>query len=706
VTTPTGERAATGRDTGPDPDHHGGERSRDDVAPPPPVTAGTGPAGPGDPDRPPRPRWERPAVGGLLVATAALYLWNLGASGWANAFYAAAAQAGSESWKAFFFGSFDAANAITVDKTPASVWVMALSARVFGVSSWSLLVPQALMGVGTVALVRASVRRWFSPGAALLAGAAMALTPVAALMFRFDNPDALLVLLLTGAAYAVVRALERGGTRWLMLAGVLIGFGFLSKMLQAFLVVPAFALVYLIAAPTPLRRRLVDLVLAGVAMFAASAWWVAIVELWPASSRPYIGGSQSNSILELIVGYNGLGRLTGDEVGSVGGGAGPGGMWGETGIARMFDGESGGQIAWLIPAALVMTAAMFWLAGRAPRTDRLRASALLWAGWLVLTGLTFSFMAGIFHAYYTVALAPAISALVGIGAGELWRRRRDVVPRVLLAVAVGVTAVWSAVVLDRTPDWMPWVRVTIAVAGVAAVAGLLLPPARRRTAIAAAGLGLVAALLGPASYAVATAAQPHTGSIPSAGPAAAAQLGGPGGGRGGGPRGQGGNGFAPPPGGFGGPGQPPGQPPGQLQGRAPGGFGGNGAGGLLDASTPSAELTSALLADAGSYTWVAAAVGSQTASGYQLATGRPVIAVGGFNGSDPAPTLAQFQQWVAEGRVHYFVGSGGFGGGRQNGGSSASSEIAAWVQENFTATTVGGVTLYDLSSGGAATGSA
>ena len=665
---------------------------------------------------PPRParRRELGALGALLAATAVLYLWDLGASGWANAYYAAAAQAGSESWKALFFGSFDAANAITVDKTPASLWVMALSMRIFGVSSWSLLVPQALMGVATVALVWVTVRRWFSPAAALVAGAAMAVTPVAALMFRFDNPDALLVLLLTGAAYAVVRAVERGGARWLMLAGALVGFAFLAKMLQAFLVVPAFALVYLVAAPNPLRTRLLHLVGAGVAMVAASAWWVAIVELWPASSRPYIGGSQGNSVLELVIGYNGLGRLTGDEVGSVGGGGGPagGGGWGETGIGRMFNGEIGGQVAWLLPAALILLVAAFWLAGRAPRTDRLRAAALLWGGWLVVTGAVFSLMAGIFHAYYTVALAPAIAALVGIGAGELWRRRGALAPRVVLAATVAVTAAWSHVLLDRTPDWHPWVRVAVVLAGVAAVLGLLVPLARQRIAVAAAGLGLIAALLGPASYAVATAAQPHTGSIPSAGPAGASQPGGPGGMRGqGGPGGQGGFG------GQGGPGGQQGfQPPQGMPGGGgnatdggPGGGpgGGGGAGGLLDASTPSAELTAALLQDADAYTWVAAAVGSQSASGYQLATGEPVMAIGGFNGTDPAPTLAQFRQWVAEGEVHWFVGSGGgFGGGRggANGGSSASSEIAAWVQENFEATTVDGVTLYDLSAG--STGSA
>src|ERR687886_636656 len=249
---------------------------------------------------PARPAWERPALAGLLVATAVLYIWGLGASGWANAFYSAAAQAASQSWKAFFFGSFDASNAITVDKPPASLWVMGLSARVFGVNAWSLLVPQALMGVATVGLLFAGVRRRFGPAAGLLAGAVCALTPVAVLMFRFDNPDALLVLLLVGAAYALTRALETASTRWLVLVGVFVGFAFLSKMLQAFVVVPGFALVYLLAAPASVRRRIVQLLVAGAAMIAAGGWWVAIVELWPASSRPYIGGLPRNHPVRVV----------------------------------------------------------------------------------------------------------------------------------------------------------------------------------------------------------------------------------------------------------------------------------------------------------------------------------------------------------------------------------------------------------------------
>jgi 4-amino-4-deoxy-L-arabinose transferase-like glycosyltransferase len=615
-----------------------------------------------------RPRgWERPALLALLATTAVLYLWGLGESGWANSFYSAAAQAGSESWKAFFYGSSDAANSITVDKTPASLWVMALSVRVFGLSSWSILVPQALMGVGAVGLLHATVKRWSGPVAGLIAGAVLALTPVAVLMFRFNNPDALLVLLLVAAAYATVRATERASARWLVLAGALVGFGFLTKMLQALLVVPAFALAYLVAAPTTVRRRIGHLLAAGLALLVSAGWWVAIVELAPASARPYIGGSQDNSILELVLGYNGFGRLTGNETGSVGGAGGGGtGMWGETGWSRLFDAEVGGQVAWLLPAALILLAAGLVMTRRRYRTDRTRAALLLWGGWLLVTGLTFSFMAGIFHAYYTVALAPAIGALIGIGAVELWRRRA-MVP---LALTLAVTAGWSYVLLKRSGDFLPWLAPTVLVVGMVVAVGLL--AARRRVAVVLAAAGLLVALAGPAAYAVDTAASPHTGSIPSAGPALTGARGGPGGGF------RGGAGGQAPQGGT-------------------GGFGGGPGGGLLNGSTASSQMVTLLEANADDYTWVAATVGSNNASGYQLATGEPVMAIGGFNGTDPSPTLAEFQQYVAAGKIHYFIADG-TGGGTRTGGSAAAQEIASWVAENFTATTVDGVTVYDLGS--------
>ena len=652
------------------------------------------------PEPPPqqRPDWYRPALAGLLLATGVLYVWGLGESGWANSFYSAAVQAGSESWKAFFFGSSDAASSITVDKTPLSLWPMALSVKVFGLSSWSILVPQAIEGVLAVWLLVATVRRTTGSAAAgLLSGLVLALTPVAVLMFRFNNPDALLVLLLVAAACATLRAVESAVThpvRWLALAGALVGLAFMTKMLQAFLVLPAFALVYLIAANTGVLKRLGHLLVAFGAMLLAGGWWVAIVSLWPASSRPYIGGSQDNSILELTLGYNGFGRLTGDEVGSVGGGAAAGGgtsMWGDTGLTRLFGSEIGGQIAWLLPAALVLLAAGFWFTLRRPRTDPVRAGLVLWGTWLLVTGLIFSFMAGIFHAYYTVALAPAIAALVGIGGRLLWENRRSPVAGAVAAATVALTAITAFLLLGRSADFLPWLRWVVLGGGAlaaAALTGLTWLP--QRLALAAAGLAVATSVAGPAAYAVQTASTAHTGSIPSAGPTVA------------------GDGFGPGGGGRGGFGGPPGARPapmtGQVQGQLPqggqptGGFGGGGggAGGLLNASEPSAEITALLQADADSYTWVAAAVGSNSASGYQLASEQPVMAIGGFNGSDPSPTLAEFQQYVANGEIHYFIGGSGLG--RSMGGSDSSSEIASWVEDSFTATTVDGVTLYDLTS--------
>ncbi len=645
------------------------------------------------------PGWARPALCGLLALTALLYLWDLGRNGWANDFYAAAVQAGTKSWKAFFFGSFDSSNFITVDKTPGSLWVMEISGRIFGFSQWSMLAPQALEGVGSVLLLYAAVKRWFGPAAGLIAGLVLALTPVAALMFRFNNPDALLVLLMTAAAYTLVRAVENGRSRWLVLTGLLLGFAFLAKMLQAFLVLPGFAVTYLWAGPPRLGRRIWQTVLMGAGVIAGAGWWILAAELTPAAMRPYFGGSTSNNILQLAIGYNGLGRLTGNETGSVGpraggdgsvvgaGGGGGGGQGasfgGATGIFRLFHAEFGGQISWLLPAALISLAAMAWVSRRAPRTDRTRAAALLWGGWVLVTGLVFSYMNGIIHPYYMVALAPGIAALTGIGAMTLRRARLGLAGRIVAAGGVLATAVWAYVLLDRTPDWLPWLRWVVLLAGVAAASLVLAGPAlagpapaarsrRARLALAVAplGLALVAGLAGPAAYALDTVGTAHTGAIPSAGPQAAG-FGGPGGG----PGGQGG---------FPGTGQ---------SRRGPGGDGGFGAGsGLGGDTTVSSALTRLLEQDAGSYKWVAATEGSEGAAPLELATGDAVMAIGGFNGTDPWPTLAVFKELVAKHEIHYYVGQGGqsFGGGR---GSSA---IAAWVAAHFTKQTVGGQTVYDL----------
>ncbi|WP_406304128.1 glycosyltransferase family 39 protein [Streptomyces sp. NBC_00885] len=675
--------------------------------------------------------WVRPAFLGLLLLTALLYLYNLSASGYANSFYSAAVQAGSESWKAFFFGSSDAANSITVDKPPAALWPMALSVRLFGLGSWQILVPEVLMGVATVGVLYGAVRRRFSPAAGLIAGAAMAVTPVAALMFRFNNPDALLALLMTVTVYCVLRALEGARTKWLVWAGVAVGFAFLTKTLQAFLILPPLALIYAVCAPTTLRRRLGQLALAGLAMVVSAGWWVAIVELWPASSRPYIGGSQNNSFLEVTFGYNGLGRINGNETGSVGGGGGGrGGGWGETGIDRMFAGNIGGQISWLLPAALLLLVAGLVVTWRAKRTDAARGAFLVWGSSLLMTAGIFSFMAGIFHEYYTVALAPYIAALVGMGATVLWEERRSYAASAALGGAVAVTAYWSYTLLGRSTDYLPWLRWAVLIGGLVAAAGLLLAGRiGRQLVLGAAALGLAASLAGPVAYSLTTVSEAHAGSIVTAGPAVAGGRGGPGGPGGGGPGGRlGGDGARmQPPGqlgqgqgqgqgagqqGGGMPGAGMGQPPtgGQMgqgqapqgQGQMPGGFpgvgqgergaGGGGMGGLLNGANVNAEVEAKLKENAGDYTWIAAAIGSQNAASYQLATEKPVMAIGGFNGSDPSPSLAQFKQYVADGKIHYFI-SGGQGGGP---GGSGSSGITTWVEATFTKVTVDGTTLYDL----------
>ncbi|HEY3086431.1 MAG TPA: glycosyltransferase family 39 protein, partial [Candidatus Dormibacteraeota bacterium] len=573
----------------------------------------------------------------------------------------------------FFFGSLDASNFITVDKSPAFLWVMEISARLFGFNQWSVLVPQALEGVATVAIVYVAVRRWFGSTAAIVAGAVVALTPVAALMFRYNNPDALLVLLLTAGSYATLRAVEsatvRDSTLWLVLAASLVGTAFLAKMLQAFVIVPVLILVYLVAGRPRLLHRAGQLAVAGLTLLFASGWWVAVVELWPSADRPYIGGSQNNSLLNLIFGYNGIGRITGNEVGSVGGFGAVGSRWGLTGWNRLFLDEFGSQVSWLIPAAVILLAAGLWITFRARRTDLARASYLMWGGCLLLTGAVFSFAQGIIHPYYSIALAPSIGAVVGPGAVQLWQRRDRLAARLVLAGALAATVVWAYVLLERSPDWNPWLRSAILGAGLGA--GVLIVTAPLLTnalAVTSAVVALVAAVAGPASFTLDTVTSSHSGAIPSAGPSVAAGGLGPGGNAGAG-RFRGPAGF---------------QPPGGFAGRAPGNF--------LNASSVSSELAALLEQNASSYRWVAATINANSAASYELATGLPVMAIGGFNGSDPAPTLAEFQDYVSKGQVHYFIG----GGGGMRGGGASAGQIESWVSQNFTATTAGGVTIYDL----------
>jgi len=716
--------------------------------------------------RPGEPAWARPALVGLLAATTVLYLWDLSANGYGNSFYAAAVQAGTKSWKAFLFGSLDSSNFITVDKPPASLWLMALSGRIFGFSSWSMLVPVALAGVAAVWLMVAAVRRWFGPGAGLLAGAALALTPVAELMFRYDNPDGVLTFFMMLAGYCLVRALEAGSARWMAATGAALGFAFLAKTLQAFLILPALALVFLIAAPGGIGRRIGRLLVGAVAIVVSAGWWVATAELWPKRSRPYIGGSTDNSVLGLAFGYNGVGRIFGGD-GNGGGGRGGGrsmatqlaeaspglaerlgaggarggrfAFGGGAGWGRLFGAQIGSQVSWLIPGAFVLLLGGLWVSRRGARTDRTRAALLLWGGWMIVAGLVLSFAQGTFHPYYTASVAPGIAGLVGVGMATLWRDRTAFASRVLLAVAVGMTGIWAYVLLDRTSYWYLWLRFLLLAVALVAAAGLMIPRRRGGRVALAAGLAAVVAVLGgPAAYAASTVTAPRSGGQPTAGPRGGrAQFGGlrltaagqPSNSQGG--AGQDGAGQSAGTGtgrrrdlgqalngqaqrglqGQGVQGQ-------ELQGQGLqrqggagglGGFGGlAGFGGFGNANSQ----VSALLKASSAYRWAAAVQGSSTAAGLELAAGGvPVMAIGGFTGSDPAPTVGQFESYVRAGKIHYFIGGGaggGAGGGGAGGGGAGGggfgpggrgrtgSAISSWVSSHFAATTVGGENVYDL----------
>ena len=454
---------------------------------------------------------------------------------------------------------------------------------------------------------------------------------------------------------------------------MLIGLAFLTKYLQAYLVLPAFALVWLVAAHGSLRRRVAGLAIAGMTTLVMSGWWVVVVDWIPAALRPYIGGSTNNSALDLLLGYDGLSRIFGflrGRFGIDGGGGGVdggggAGFGGTPGLLRLFNSEFVGQISWLIPFAVVALLAGLLIHARASRTDRARAGYLLWGGWSLVTAGVFSYMSGIIHPYYTVALAPAIAALVGAGTVDLWRlRSRSIFGGIGLAIAVLVTAFWGARLLATTPTFATGLG-TLALVAAFVAAAILIVPARvglGRAPLAAAVVALAAILAGPIAYSLDTVASVNNGAIPSAGPTAAGTFGGA-------------DGF---------------------------GRGGDGAivrgGGPAQASVTSTSLVDYLVANKGNATWIVAVKGAQEAGSIELASGEAVMAMGGFSGSDPAPTLAQLQEYVRTGQLRYIlIGGGGPGGGFGGGGSSS---IASWVAANGTVVNISGGfgTLYDLAA--------
>ncbi|MGY4099674.1 ArnT family glycosyltransferase [Nocardia sp. R16R-3T] len=637
---------------------------------------------------PPIRRWERVGLAVLLLGTAAAYLWNITVNAMGNGFYAAAAWSGSRDWKALLFGSLDPGNFITVDKPPVSQWVMGLSGQLFGFSSASMLIPQALMAVATVALIYGAVTRTAqSRGAGLLAGAIFAVTPVVALMFRFNNPDAVMVLLMTAGAYCTIRALRQAGVRWLMLAGVALGFAFLAKMLEGLMVLPALGIAYLIVAPTSLRKRLLHLLAAGAALIVSSGWYVVLTILWPESSRPYLAGSTNNTFMDLVLGYNGFARFLGRN--HKGGnrfdlppgyemphgppGQGFGGFG--SGPYRLFTGEIGYEISWLLPAAILAFVLVLVSKWRAPRTDLVRGAALTFGLWLIIDGIAFSTMKGGMHAYYTLAIGPAVATMFALGVHEMWLRRAHAFGRIGSAALILTAGVWSFIVLQRNSDWQPWLRWTIVAISVLAAVGLLvasLPAAgrvrlRNRATSVLVIAGVIAGLGGSTAYAVATLPQSHTGGSPTVGPAKARK------------------------------------PDSQQQ---------SAMGRIMGGNIAQPRLVS-LLSDTDTR-WSAAVDRSSTAATLELASHTAVIAIGGFTSDDPVPTLDQFQELVRTHQVRYYLAQevqlpDSWRVPNQGDAATPTPEdepwrpighkdIGDWVAQHYQATHIGDVAVYDLAA--------
>jgi 4-amino-4-deoxy-L-arabinose transferase-like glycosyltransferase len=683
-------------------------------------------------------RAPRLELAGLIVLAGALNLWALSRNGWANDYYGAAVRSMSSSWHNFLYASFDQSGVMTVDKPPLALWVQSLSVRVFGYHPLSVLMPQALMGVASVALVYDLVRRRFGRIGGFAAGLALAVTPITVAVSRHNNPDALLVLCCVAALWCAVRGLDLdstrpGRTRWLVLAGVCVGLGFETKMGVALVVVPGIAAAWLWLAPAARGRlhALRQLLGGGAAMVIVGGAWPALVELTPAADRPWVAGTSDNSVLSLIFGYNGLGRVEGQSggPGGGGGGGGAGTMFGSTpGPLRLLNSALGGQAGWLLGFAVVSGLGLL-VASALRRSDPRTGWLLAVGGAFLTTAVLFSAASGIFHPYYVSLLAPFLAALVGAGAAQLiggGLSARIVGP---LAIAAGVVS--ELVVLGDYPGQLSWLpAVLIAVAALAALALLALNQPRVR--LLAVGVALAVLLVAPSVWAFDTVGHATSGTFPAGGPASA-NAGGAGGFRffaGGGPGGipGGGGGLKEgfgagqaggPPSGTGGvPGAGPGgssaagaaggAPPGIFAGAGPPRFGGGG--GAIGAPFGNDRSINQVLAYVKGHGGGTIAVSSQSSAAQAIiASHANVAGIGGFSGRESDVSTSWLAEKVRSGSIRWVLveGSGTQGGpslpgDKRAGAKAAMSAVAKACQR----VTLGTSSTSGTTAGSAATGSA
>jgi 4-amino-4-deoxy-L-arabinose transferase-like glycosyltransferase len=607
----------------------------------------------------------RPELIALAGLTAVLNLWGLSVNGWANSYYSAAVRSMSTSWHNFLYAAMDPSGLMTVDKPPLSLWVQALSARIFGYHPLSLLIPQALMGILAVVLVYDLVRRRFGRVAGFVGGLTLALTPVAVAVSRHNNPDELLVLCSVAALWFFMRALETRRTRWLVLTGIAVGLGFETKMGVALMVIPGMAVAWMWTQwGAGARRKLValrQLLVGGAALIVAGGFWPLLVTLTPASSRPWISGTSDNSIWSLIFGYNGLGRVAGQTGGPAGGGGGglggpPGGgaggslFGGATGPFRLLQSGLGDQAGWLLGFAVVAGLALVVLT-RLRRRDPRTGWILAVGGAFLTTAVVFSFASGIFHPYYVSLLAPFTAALVGAGAGLMLPGRLGAGLSVRSAAAVGALAIAGGaitelVVLGNLDGSLSWAVPVVVVAGVAGLATLV-PRVGSRARVALVAVAVAALLAAPATWAAQTLGHATNGTFPTGGPASAS-MGGPGGGgglgRGAFGRGPGAGAFPAPPGGAG---AFPGSPGGFGSGAGGGPFGANNS--TLTAAMQYAKAHGGGTIGVSSQSSAASAIVSSNAS---------VAGLGGFSGRESSVSASWIAAQVRAGRLRWILAEG------------------------------------------------
>ncbi len=647
------------------------------------------------------PLWNRIALGAIIVLSLFMNFYQLGQNGFGNAFYAAGVRSMGDSLHNFFFVSYDPGGFVTLDKPPLGFWLQTISTKIFGFTPFSVYLPQALAGVLSVWLLYVLVRRHFGVVAGLLAALALAISPISVITNRNNTIDSTLALTMLIGAWAVIRAAETGKLRWLLLCAALVGIGFNIKMAEAYLVIPAFGALYILAAPRTLWTRIWHLALALLVMLTISLSWVVIVDLTPASMRPYVDSTQDNSELSLAVGYNGIDRLLGNifggrragttngrsgqagtppigtpPFGGAGNGTGRGtnrdgangqfsqvdggGMFntGAAGPLRLFNEPLGGQIVWLLPMALLGMLALAWQ--RRPRfqEDVQQKSLILWGVWLLTMGVFFS-VAGFFHQYYLTMMAPAVCALFGIGVVVMWNDYRQHGWRGwLLPLALLATALEQIHIIMSNPAWGTWLVPLIAIpcflVAVVLIAVHLFPRivsrfnnsegGMRYTLQGVLALALIALMLTPAVWSTISVLQNTESQIPTAGPSGT------------------------------------------------GGFGGGRADNTTSTNT---ALINYLESHQGNAKYLVAVPSSMTGDSIILATNKPVMSLGGFSGSDPILTQNQLAALAANGTVRYFLLSGG---GFSRGQGSFLEDLPPAIRERIEEGGFGGGTQSSLSS--------